>query len=103
MIGATLTDGFRDCRGGLDGVVVLPEAEREPPRLREPPIGIGVARLVARDLRVPVILVRAGRLRVFRASVPPAAVHVNGNPSAPEHEIGCTPQIRQGTGRDPES
>ena len=75
--------------GSLPWVVVLPHPNHGPSRLREPSVGVAVARRVAFQLVPPPLGVCPRPAAVSRAGVPVAAVHEDGHPGSGEHEIGA--------------
>src|SRR5262249_8881581 len=84
-----------DLIGGASGVVMLPNADRDPPPLDEPPVGVGIASLGASDLAGPVPRVDGGLASArFGATVPEATIHEDSNPRRLEREVDCAARSR---------
>lgn len=77
-----------DRHDGLLDVDVLPDPDDGPLVVGEGLIDSAVTLDVGRKLRFPVVGVRPGDLLVFRAAVPEAAVHEDGDTPPGEHDVG---------------
>jgi hypothetical protein len=90
-------DGFHDGRSFL----VLPEAEDDPASLFEGLCRLGVAFLVPRELRKPVVGVCDRSDAVRGTSVPEATIEVHRDTSSGEHDVGARSQTQERRDVDP--
>jgi hypothetical protein len=73
-------------------ILVLPYAERNPTRVHEPAVGIGIPALIPKDFFAPVAAVRRRTSRPMQwASVPKTSVDKDSDAGRPENDIGAAP------------
>jgi hypothetical protein len=76
-------------------VLVLPHSDGDPSRRLKSLIGVGVTRLVARDLLRPPHIIRSRHALVVRTTVPEAAVYENCHSRTEEDDVGRSPNARK--------
>ena len=76
-----------DPPGCVNGVLVLPDPDSEPPCRRELSIGVPVATDDAVELQAPPAGVGLGQVAVLRARVPEAAVDEHRDPGTPKQDV----------------
>lgn len=79
-------------RGGVD-FLTFPNDDNAPAVVRQAPLRVLIATLVACDLWTPILKIRLSLvlLKSVRVTVPVATPHVYGDPVRAEHDVDSTP------------
>jgi len=85
------------------GILVLPGAQDSPSRLDKPTISVAIPGAIGLDLRPPPVRVCLGPGDVIRASVPEAAVDVDGDSPSREDDVCAAPEARNRSAVDTEA